>query len=123
MQRLTSEFAGDQTRTEKKSKLGRANQIMQPDSALYAPILFLLPLPILIGIASAINAAVGRKMINGALVYLVLVAAVFAFAVWRAIFNPANTPYDAGHLVGTYIFWFGIPMVVAIYFAARFRGK
>lgn len=86
-------------------------------------ILVLLPLPILIGVASAINAAVGHKMINGALVYLVLVAAVFVFAAWRALSNPANTPYDAGHLIGTYIFWFGIPMVVAIYFAVRFRKK
>jgi hypothetical protein len=95
---------------------------MQPNPALTV-FLVLVPLPIFIGVASAINAAAGRKMINGALVYLVLVAAVFAFAVWRASLNPANTPYDAGHLIGTYIFWFGIPMVVAIYFVVRFSKK
>jgi hypothetical protein len=98
-------------------------EIMYPNPVLNV-ILVLLPLPILIGVASAINAAVGRKMINGALVYLVLVAAVFVFAAWRALSNPAKHPRRrAGYLIGNYIFWFGIPMVVAIYFAVRFSKK
>jgi uncharacterized membrane protein HdeD (DUF308 family) len=95
---------------------------MQFDPALNW-LLVLLFLPIFVGVASVVNAAVGRRMINGALVFLVVAAVVFALAVWRAFSNPANTSYEAGYLIGHYFFWFGIPMIVAAYFAVRFGKK
>ncbi len=99
---------------------------MEPDPAQVKLGLFLLWISIpfiFMGVASLINAFVGRKMINGALIYLVLAAAVFAFGAWRAISNPANTPGDAGELIGHYTFYFGIPMSIAIYFSIRFNKQ
>jgi hypothetical protein len=88
-------------------------QIIEPDPAEVKLGLFLLwvlvPF-IFMGVGSLINALVGRKMINGALIYLFLAAAVFVFGVWSAISNPANTSGDAEALTGHYSFYFGIPM-------------
>jgi tetratricopeptide (TPR) repeat protein len=107
----------------------QANQLehnMPPDALEIGTFLSLvwivLPL-IFVGAASLINAFAGRKIINGALSYLVLAAAAFAFGVWKAFSNPANTSGDAAELVGHYVVWFGIPMSIALFFSIRFNRK
>ncbi len=96
---------------------------MEPNPAQIQGVLFLLWVSVplfFMGVASLINTLVGRKMINGASIYLVLAAALFAYGAWKAFSNPANTSGDAAELIGYYIGYFIIPVGIAVYFADRF---
>ncbi|HZV20492.1 MAG TPA: hypothetical protein VE986_02995 [Hyphomicrobiales bacterium] len=99
---------------------------VEPDPAAVAKFLQFAPILVFLlfmGLATIVNAITGRWTLNGALLYLLVAAAVFALGAWKIFSNPETTAGDKAELLGRLTGLFIIPVGLAIFFSLRFRKK